>query len=323
MNYRTLGRSGIQVSEIGFGAWGIGGSHKGAIAYGPTIDNESRKALRKAFDLGVTFYDTADLYGYGHSEALIGQELKSQRHNIMIASKVGMLDHSGGQNFSVDHIQTSIEKSMRRLQTDYIDLYQLHDPPLHIMEDEAVLGCLSSLKKEGKVRSLGISVRSPEDALTAIKQFEFESVQVNFNMLDQRAVECGVMDLCRNEGVGIVVRTPLCFGFLAGQLSAETDFDGQDHRKNWSISQKECWANAPQLFNLAPESGCQTEAQKALRYCLSYPEVSTVIPGMLSEKEVTENVGASQMGPLQKTELKRIQDVYKEHTFFLGKTGAN
>jgi len=323
MNYRKLGHTGIQVSEIGFGAWGIGGSHNGAIAYGTTNDNESCKALRRAFDLGVTFYDTADLYGYGHSETLIGQEFKGCRHSIVIASKGGIVDQKGSQKFTIDHIKTCIEGSLRRLQTDYIDLYQLHDPPMQVLEDETFLECLEILKKEGKIRSLGISVRSPEEALVAINKFGFEVVQVNFNMVDQRAVDCGVMDLCKKESVGLIVRTPLCFGFLTGHFSADTDFDGHDHRKNWSTQQKECWANAPQLFNLASEGSKQTEAQKALRYCLSYPEVSTVIPGMLSEKEVEENIEASQMGPLPETEIQRIENVYKEHTFFLGKTGTS
>ena len=323
MIYRSLGRTNIQVSEIGFGAWGIGGAHNGAIAYGVTDDRESRKALKKAFDLGITFYDTADLYGYGHSETLLGQEFKDVRNHVIISSKVGHLNHTGVQNFSVGYIAASIDRSLQRLQTDYIDLYQLHDPPMSVLEDKAILEYLRLLKTQGKIRILGISVRSPEEALVAINRYGFEAVQVNLNMLDQRAVEVGVLDLCKKECVGFIARTPLCFGFLTGQYSAGTDFDGSDHRKNWSHQQKECWANAPQLFQVDSGGGRQTEAQLALRFCLSFPAVSSVIPGMLSEQEVEENVRASQLGALSEVELNRVQRIYKENTFFLGKSDVS
>lgn len=317
MNYRILGQTNIKVSEIGFGAWGIGGSREGAIGYGSTNDVESRKALRMAFDLGVTFFDTADLYGYGHSETLLGLEFKDCRNRVIIASKVGLVDHVGGQNFSVQHIKESINKSLKRLKTDYIDLYQLHNPPKQVIQDEAIWECFSVLKKSGKIRSVGISVQSPQESIFAIDRFVFEVVQVNFNMADQRAIQYGALKLCRKNSVGIIARTPLCFGFLTGQFSEKTSFDLHDHRNNWSLEQKECWARAPQLFKSGQNTEQQTEAQQALRYCLSYPEISTVIPGMLSAKEVQENVRASELGPLPETDVHHIENVYKNHTFFL------
>ncbi len=147
MEYKEFGKTGIQVSEIGFGAWGIGGTKKDAKAYGPTDDNVSKAALRRAFDKGVTFYDTAPLYGYGHSETLIGQELNDVRDKIVIASKVGFINFEGEKNFSPKFIRESVKASLKRLQTDYIDILQLHYPSLDdLRNDEKIITTLENLK---------------------------------------------------------------------------------------------------------------------------------------------------------------------------------
>lgn len=322
MKYRTLGNTGLQVSEIGFGTWGIGGSSNGSVSYGPTDDAESRKALERAFDLGVTFYDTADLYGYGHAEALLGATFKHVRDRIVIASKGGFLNQNGNQDFSATHIRKSIEASLKRLQCDYIDLYQLHDPPISLLdEDPTICEALCVLKKEGKIRAYGISLRAPEDGLVAVGRLGFDVVQVNFNMIDQRPRENGLMDLCNKMSAGLISRTPLCFGFLSGKYSAGMKFHSQDHRSRWSQAQIEVWANAYLLFrgDLSPTN--DTDTQTALRYCLSYPAISTVIPGMLREGEVDENIAASKLGALPAEERKKIETIYKQHNFFLGTGG--
>lgn len=321
MKYRTLGDTGLQVSEIGFGAWGIGGVANGAIAYGPTDDRESKLALRRAYDLGVNFYDTSSLYGYGHSERLIGEVLKDVRDKVVIATKVGFLDSDGTQDFSPKHIRQSLEASLKRLQTDYVDLYQLHSPPIDTLEqDSSILSALRSLEKEGSVRAIGISVRSPDDGLVAINGFGLNCIQVNFNLVDQRALGNGLFDLCRKRGVGVVVRTPLCFGLLTGRYSPESRFGPGDHRSSWSCAQMARWASAGSLFASAlTENGEQTPAQIALRFCLSYPTVSTVIPGMLTKKEVEENVLASELGEFSGDELRKFEQIYWENTFFVGK----
>jgi aryl-alcohol dehydrogenase-like predicted oxidoreductase len=321
MNYRMLGRTGLEISEVGFGAWGIGGVANGAIGYGPTDDKESKRALRRAYDLGVNFYDTSDLYGYGHSERLIGNVLKDVRDRVIITTKVGFLDADGAQDFSPKHIRQSLEASLKRLQTDYIDLYQLHSPSVDALSrDDGTLSALRCLEQEGSVRAFGISVRSPDDGLVAINRFELGCIQVNFNLVDQRALNNGLFDLCRKQGVGVIVRTPLCFGFLTGRYSPEGKFEPGDHRSGWSSAQIARWANAGQLFAAAlPEDGRQTPAQMALRFCLSYPSVSTVIPGMLTKEEVEENVPASQLGPFPEAELQKLEQIYRDHTFFVGK----
>lgn len=320
MNYRTLGRTNLEVSEIGFGTWGLGGTVEGSVAYGPTDDQESKDTLRRAYELGVTFYDTSDFYGYGHSERLLGEALNDVRDKIIIATKVGLLDATGIQDFSPRHIRYALESSLERLQTHYIDLYLLHSPPLELLEqDETILDTLRTLQKEGKVRAVGISLRSPADGLSVISKFGVDVIQVNFNMIDQRAREIGLFDLCQRENVGIIARTPLCFGFLTGVYSSDSKFDSTDHRSRWSPQQIERWANAYKLFaTTVTKVRSQTHAQIALRFCLSYPTVSTVIPGMLTEAEVEENVLASQLGPFSKRERLRMQKIYQENTFFVG-----
>lgn len=321
MQYRQLGSTGIAVSEIGFGAWGIGGSAGGSIAYGSTDDQESRLALQLAYDLGVTFYDTSDFYGYGHSESLIGDALKEVRQKIVIATKVGLLDAKGAQDFSVRHIRTSIEKSLKRLKTDAIDLYQLHSPPVALLkEDEKVVQTMHALVQEGKVRSIGISARSPEEGLYAVKEFGFQVVQVNFNLLDQRPLENGLFDFCKQQGIGIIGRTPLCFGFLSGRYSTGTSFNSDDHRSRWPAEQIKRWNEGHRLFLKAFENrNGQSDAQLALRFCLSHEAVSTVIPGILNRKEAGENTKASPLGRLSKRELKKIEEIYKTNQFFVKK----
>jgi len=321
MNLRMLGNTGLTVSEIGFGTWGIGGSAEGDVAYGPTNDGDSIQALRRAFDLGVNFFDTSDLYGFGHSERLLADAFQGLRQKVIIASKVGFAKQNGslGQDFSPQHIRSSLEQSLRRLRSDYIDLYQLHSPAIADLQQEpGILDLLYSFQKEGKIRAVGVSARSPEEALLAARDLKVRCVQVNFNLIDQRVVENGFMTYCEREGVGFIGRTPLCFGFLGGGYSSQTKFDSLDHRSKWPAGQLDVWANAPQAFSsvLGKYSG-QTPSQLALRYCLSYPGISTVIPGMLTAGHVNENTLASSLGPFTAEERSELEEIYKKHTFFL------
>lgn len=311
MKYRKLGDTGLEVSEVGFGAWGIGGN-----SYGPVDDDVSKEALRLAFDLGVTFYDTSDLYGSGHSEELIGEVLKDVREEIFIATKGGTLFHMP-QDFSPKHIRKAIEASLKRLQTDYIDLYQLHSPPIDLLnQNDDIIQTLESLQREGKIREIGISVRSPDDGLIAIEKFGFKVVQVNFNLIDQRAMENGLLYLSKKENVGIIVRTPLGFGYLAGNMKGNEKFEGIDHRKNWPVEQLRRWAKAHTLFSFLNQDKNRTPAQLALKFCLTYESVSTVIPGMMNCNEVRENVMVSELPPLTEEELLRIKLIYESNIFY-------
>lgn len=319
MRYRSLGSTGIRVSEIGFGAWGIGGNAGGAVAYGPTDDRESARAIRAALDRGVNFFDTADFYGFGHSEAMLGAELRGMRERVVIASKAGMLDAQGTQDFSPAHLRAALEGSLQRLGTDYLDLLQLHSPPLEALRrDGSVLAALEQFVSEGKIRAYGISARSPDDALAAIREWNFRVVQVNFNLVDQRACENHLFDLCARAGAGIIVRTPLCFGYLTGKYGAEANFSESDHRNRWSDEQRKRWAEAGEVFRSALASRVQqTPAQLALRFCLSFEAVSTVIPGMQAVSEVEENTQASELGALDLAERETLQAAYRGKDFFV------
>jgi aryl-alcohol dehydrogenase-like predicted oxidoreductase len=320
MYYRTFGRGDAVVSEIGFGGWGIGGARDGAAAYGPTDDAASLAALQAAYDAGVTFYDTADLYGFGHSESLIGEALGDYRPHVFLATKAGFRD-AQRQDFSPAHLRQALEQSLRRLRTDYVDLFQLHSPPVAQLHAEPeIIDCLHELKRAGKTRWIGISVRSPDDGLAVAGEWDVDALQVNFNLADQRARQGGLLELCARQDIAVIVRTPLCFGFLTGAYGAQESFAASDHRSRWSGAQRRRWNEAQQTFaDCLPATPGQTPAQLALRFCLSYPAITTVIPGMLTPLHVAENTLASDLGPLAADEMRRIEEVYADACFFLGK----
>ncbi len=319
MKTRPLGRTGIRVSEIGFGAWGIGGSAGGSVAYGPVDRTDSITALRTALDTGITFFDTSDFYGLGESEAVIGEVFEGLRSSIVIASKVGMLNREGSQDFSPVHIRASIEGSLRRLRTDYIDLYQLHSPPSNLLvPDGLAIATMNALKTEGKIRAWGVSARSPQDAQRALVDLDVAAVQLNFNLVDQRADTEGIFAIAQENSTGVIVRTPLSFGFLTGRYAADQAYDERDHRSKWGLEQRVRWAEAHRLFSelIAQDAG-QTAAQFALRFCLSFPAVSTTIPGMLSRPHVEENAGASILGTLPRETMRLARSIYEAHDFFV------
>lgn len=319
MNYRQLGKTGIKVSEIGFGTWGLGGDKGGSKAYGPTDDRQSEAALKRAFDLGITFYDTADLYGFGHSESLLGKTFKQKRSQVIIAGKVGFMDVKANQDFSPEHIRQSLSGSLQRLGTDYIDVYQLHSPAIEsLVRNPEALETMRCLKREGLVKSYGVSLRSPDDGLKLLRVCPVDCIQVNFNLADQRARLNGLFALCSEMKVGVIVRTPLCFGFLTGQYADQGRLPESDHRRRWSPEQVEVWHQASALFRKAlMDPPGQTPAQAALRFGLSYTAVSTVIPGMLTVAQVEENAVASDWGPLPADAVLNIQSIYAAHDFMV------
>jgi len=317
MHYRPLGTTGISVSEIGFGAWGIGGpTPDGANSYGTTDDNESKRTLRAALDRGITFYDTSNIYGYGHSEELIGEVFKNERSKVIIGGKVGFTKHRGPHDISPAFIRTCLAESLGRLQTDYLDVYMLHSPPLELVEKTPeAMKELQKLKAEGTIRAIGYSVQNPEDAIPAIEQYGFEVIEVNFNMIDQRILESDLFNVAKKRGVGIIARTPFAFGFLTGTIT-DLHFSPNDHRSLWPEQQLKRWAEAPQLFSPVRDSKGWTPTQLALKFCIGFDAVASVIPGMLHPNEVMEDAAASDLPPLNKEELEAIETIYKTNVFF-------
>lgn len=317
MRYRKLGKTGIEVSEIGFGAWGIGGVSKGATSYGVTDDRESLVTLRRAFDLGITLYDTADAYGNGHSEELIGRAFNSVRDKVLLASKVGYVAYDKPKDFSPQRMKIALENSLRRLRTEYLDLYQLHSIGIdEIRRNEKIVATLESFQREGKIRAYGISVKTPDDGIIAIQTYGFQTVQVNFNMIDQRALISGLFNVAAASAVGIIVRTPLAFGFLSGAV-LDLNFDSCDHRSRWSRAQLNVWAEAPRLFAKLNKKKKRTLSQLALQFCLAHNAISSVIPGMMHPYEVDENAAVADMDHLADSECAEIHTIYKSNTFFV------
>lgn len=325
MKYRKLGKTDILVSTVGYGCWGIGGD-----AYGPVDDSESTKSLSLAYDRGINFFDTADVYGDGHSEEVLGKALKDIRKKIVIATKGGTKPHYGfemPQDFSAKNMIESFEKSLRRLMTDYIDLYQLHSPPGEFIRntDEVSLtfDALNGLKRNGKIRALGISVRSPSDGLFVAENLDVDFLQVNYNLIDQRAQEIGLFDYCKKKGIGIIARTPLAFGFISGRYAPGQKFSAPDHRANWPQEQIDRWAASHELFTAINEKKKRTNVHLALQFCISDDAVATVIPGMLTRKEVEENAQAADLPPLTLAELKKIKTIYQTQYFFDANAKSN
>ena len=236
MNYRYVGRAGINISEIGFGAWGIGGPSGDMDAYGLVDDKDSLCALHTAIEEGINFFDTSPLYGYGKSEELIGKAIRGIRNDVLIATKVGYIDGNRTQNFTADHIFKSVEGSLRKIKTDYVDFIQLHDPPLEEMSDE-IFSALRKLVEKGKVRFIGVSAKSPDDALRYVKKYDDISlIQANLSIVDQRGINNGLIDECFSKGIAFVARTPFSFGLFLDD-SQEKQFPDGDHRRKWSKEQ--------------------------------------------------------------------------------------
>lgn len=312
MNLRPLGKTGIQVSEIGFGTWGIGGDSGGAAAYGRTDDAQSIEALEAAFARGVNFYDTSNLYGWGHSEKLLGRVFRDRREQVILATKAGFVDQSGCQDFSADSVLRSLEGSLDRLCTDYVDVLQLHSPARDALSANRDLWrLLETLHREHTIRCYGISAQSPDDALFFIEQYHPWCIQVNFNLTDMRAAHNGLLDRCEKESVGVIIRTPLAFGFLTGCLEPSRDFETGDHRRRFSAEQRSRWADAVGLYEgVFAQCGRATPAQNALRFCLAFQCVSTVIPGMMEVSHVIENLGAVEIERLPSGAIDEIEAIY-------------
>src|SRR5262249_27215274 len=230
MRYREFGNTGIKVSEIGFGAWAIGGNEHGN-SYGPTEDKMSLEAVAKALELGCNFFDTADVYGCGHSEELLGKALRSVRDRVVIATKVGGNFYSGRgrQDFSPDYVRFAIEKSLERLQTDYLDVYQLHNPPLKLIERAETYAVLKELKREGKIRAWGVSIFDPVEGLAAIKLGNPDCIQVVYNIFTTKAAD-ELFQRAQQVGCALIGREPLANGFLSGKYNDDSQFAAGDIR---------------------------------------------------------------------------------------------
>ena len=318
MKRRLLGRTDVAVSETGFGAWAIGGNQYGN-SYGPTDDAESMRAVRRAVDLGCNFFDTADVYGHGHSENLLGEALAGVRQQVIIATKVGgnfynrdvhpLLRDRIGQaagiafdrippdaalpvthdaNFTPSYIRFAVAMSLGRLRTDYIDLLQLHNPPPALIAAMETYGVLEDLKRDGLIRAYGVSVHSPEEGLAAIQSTMPDTIQLVYN-LARREAESAFFPAARAANLGVIVREPLANGFLAGRYGPESAWDTGDIRARMPQQYvTQLIALGRRVHDLAARTG-SSAAQLALKFVLDNPAVSTVIVGTKTVAQADEN----------------------------------
>jgi len=313
MNKRKLGRTGLQVSELGFGCWAIGGT-----SYGPTDDRQSLEALAYAFDQGINFFDTADTYGHGHSETLIGETFKesSKRLQVIIASKVGWDFYHGGskKNFDPDYIRFACGESLKRLKTDFIDLYQLHNPKLEMIENGSVFKVLRELKQEGKIRHGGVSIHLPREGRAAIQNGTSETIQAIYNMIDQR-IKHELMPICEERDMGLIAREPLYCGLLTGKHTTETKFSKDDHRNRWM---RDKYLTDLEKINRIKSIFDQhlTLKQAAIEFVLSEKAISVVIPGMKTVSHVQDHLQAVNAPKLTSDEITRIHQLYQEDELF-------
>lgn len=320
IEHRTIGHSTINVSVVGFGCWGIGGITQGATSYGATDDSTSLAALSRSLEQGITLFDTAPAYGSGHSEELLGQAFHGAiRDRVVIATKGGCDRFDSPPDYSVTALNRGLENSLRRLNTDYVDLFQLHNPPASLIRTpDDLLRMSDDMKKKGQIKVFGLSVSQPEDGLLALEHLKPDVIQVNFNLVDQRADTIGLLDAAHKAGTSIIARTPLCFGFLTGRVSAEDLFSSDDHRSRWSAEQRALWVEGGRkLVNAVSARTDATPAQLALQFCLWHPAIAATIPGMLTAQEVDENAAAGTLPPLGLDDIAALRALYAQETFFV------
>ena len=315
MNYRTLGRTGWKISEISFGAWAIGG------AWGTVDDAESLAALHTALDGGVNFFDTADVYGDGRSERLLARLKQERRENFYIATKAGRrLPKQTPEGYSRKNLTGWIERSLKNLNTDAIDLLQLHCPHTEVFYRPEVFGILDDLVKAGKLRHYGVSEEKVEEALKAIEYPNVQSVQIIFNIFRQRPAELFFQEAQRRK-VGILARVPLASGMLSGKISRQTKFAADDHRRfnrhGEAFDRGETFSGVDfetglrvveALKKLCPKN--VSLAQLALRWILEFPAVTCAIPGAKRPAQAAENIAASDLRPLSAATIKKIRAIY-------------
>ncbi len=316
MNYRPLGRTGWNISEISFGAWAIGGD-----AWGSTSDADSLRALGRAIDLGVNFVDTADVYGNGHSEELVSRLLRERKEEIVVATKAGrrLNPHVAG-GYDRANLTAFVERSLQKLGSDAIDLLQLHCPPSEVYEMPEVFGVLDDLVSAGKLRFYGVSVERVDEALRAVDYPNVQSVQIIFNIFRPRPAE-RFFAAAREKKVGILARVPLASGLLTGKLRSDSTFAPSDHRAynrhGEAFDQGETFsgvdyeaglAAVEELRPLVPAGASM--AQLALRWILMFPDVTAAIPGGKNERQVEDNLRAAALAPLSSETMARIASIY-------------
>ena len=318
MKYRQFGRIGWNISEVSFGAWAVGGS------WGAVDDAQSIAAMKRALDVGVNFFDTADVYGDGRSERLIQQLRRETKTPFHVATKAGRrLDPHVASAYNKANLTAFIDRSLQNLGVDSLELVQLHCPPTEAYYQPETFAAMDDLVNAGKVQHYGVSVEKVEEALKAMEFPGVASVQIIFNMFRQRPAE-HFLGEAKRRGVATIIRVPLASGMLTGKLTAASTFASDDHRNfnrhGEAFDVGETFSGVPyetglqaveELKSLVPQGA--TLAQLALRWILMFDGVSTVIPGAKSPAQVEDNSAAADLPPLGEAQLEAVRSVYDRY----------
>jgi len=318
MNYRKLGKSSLEVSEISLGTWQVGGK------WGSKFDPElADSIIREAIDNGVNFIDTADVYSEGESEKAVGKAVRASGREVRIATKCGrQINPHVNKGYTPAVLRAYVEDSLKRIGTDCIDLIQLHCPPTEVYYRPDIFGEFERLREEGKIRNLGVSVEKVEEAIKAVEYENVTTVQIIYNIFRQRPHE-RFFTMAREKNIGLIIRVPLASGLLTGKFTTESRFAPGDHRffnRNGMMFDKgETFAGVPfdrglqavaRLKELFPDE--LSLAQVALRWILMRDEVNCIIPGASSPAQVRSNIEAAALNPLTGEQLSSIRQIYEE-----------
>ena len=318
MHTRTFGKTGWQVSEIGFGAWGIGGSD-----WGGADESEAMATLQRSLDCGITFFDTADVYGDGHSERLVGRLRRDRCEPFVIATKAGRrLSPHTAAGYTAANLEAFVDRSLTNLGVERLDLVQLHCPPPEIYQQPEVFAALEALVAAGKLAQYGVSVETVEEGLAALHYPGVASVQIIFNIFRQKPAD-EFLAAAAAANVAVIARVPLASGLLAGRYTSQTAFPATDHRsfnrEGAAFDKGETFsgvdyetglAAVDRLRPLVPEG--MTMAQFALKWILSFDAVSCVIPGARRPDQAAVNAAASDLPPLSPETLTGVRQVYDD-----------
>jgi aryl-alcohol dehydrogenase-like predicted oxidoreductase len=318
MNYRILGRTGFEISEVSLGTWQVGGK------WGSSFDDKNaERILNEAIDKGVNFIDTADVYSNGLSEAAVARTVKSRKEKIYIATKCGRkIQPHVSEGYTIKALRTFVEDSLANMKLETIDLIQLHCPPMEVYYRPEIFELFDVLKKEGKILNMGVSVEKIEEGLKAINFPNVSTVQIIFNMFRQRASELFFREAAE-KNIGIIVRVPLASGLLSGKFSMNTTFDEKDHRffnrNGESFDKGETFSGIPyeiglkavdQIKKIFPANA--NLAPVALKWILMFKEVSCVIPGASKIDQVDSNLSVNGINNLTAEQMTGVRKIYEE-----------
>ena len=318
MDYRTLGKTGLNVSEVSLGTWQVGGG------WGGDFDRATaKKIIEAALDQGVNFLDTADVYDSQQSEKVVGEYVKADRDNLLIATKIGRrLQPHVADAYTPDAMEQFVDEALRNTGLEYLDLVQLHCPPTAVYQKEELFVRLDEIKKKGKVRHFGVSVESVEEAITAADYTVVETIQIIFNMFRFKPAE-EAFKVLNKENIGIIARVPLASGLLSGKMTANTQFHEGDHRHfnkhGEAFDKGETFSGVPLALGLTAADelkkvfGDDELYKYALRWVLMCPEVSTVIPGASRPEQVIANTQAARLPALSVGQMQAVKDIYDRY----------